>query len=202
MNAGFSSLARLKAQTLPPAMRERTDFDEQLKTLGIGVALMMQGFCDRLLMRKESDVLTTGTANNTVFSLPRYPLEEVVSVTLHTDVAALITADVASVNKAAGLLHFHRPPGGQHDKLVIAYTGGFWWDTTEDDTGVMPEAAAPLPEDILTAFYLQAQHVCESKDLFGLVAASSGDKPKPVQTSGVQLLPMVQAILNPHRRFG
>ena len=42
MNAGLSSLAKLKANILPATMRTRMDFDDQLVSLGIGVAMMME----------------------------------------------------------------------------------------------------------------------------------------------------------------
>lgn len=196
----LSSLTQLKAFLLPPAMRERTDFDEQLQVLGHGVQALMEGHCNRRFERVMGD-LFQDAADKYVFSVPRFPIEEVTLVTLQTDVATDITDTVHRVSQKAGLVHLNAVPGCGDDGIDITYTGGFWWDTTEEQSGEMPGAATALPLDILTAFYQQMKAACEASDLFGLQAASSDEKTKLPPRQDIDLVPMVKTILNPHRRF-
>lgn len=202
MNAGFSSLAKLKAQLLPPAMRARTDFDGPLQQQGIGVALMMQAYCDRLFTRVTGDVCRCA-ANQLTLSLPRYPVEEVTSITLQTDVAELITEDIRSIDLLAGLVHFDSPPSSRStDQLVIVYSGGYWWDTSEDDSGSLPTGATPLPDDLQMAFFLQVSHVVRCAGTLGVGAAMpDATKAKPADLGELGLVPAVQQVLNQYRRF-
>lgn len=196
----LSSLTQLKAFLMPPAMRERTDFDAQLTGFGQGVLAMMEGYCNRRLARVVGD-LVKGSANNTVFSVRRYPVETVTAVTLQTDVATLITDTVKRIDQDAGLIHFRAVPGQQDDTVIIEYTGGYWFDTSEEQDGEMPEAATALPADLLAAFNLQMKAVCEAQDLFGLQAASGDGKGRPSTSMDLDLIPAVRAILNTYRRF-
>jgi hypothetical protein len=199
MNAGLSNLATLKTQIMPPAMRSRTDFDDQLVTLGLGVALLINGFCNRLLTRVEDDTFRI-SANNLTISLPRYPLEEVTSVTLSSDgTSTAITTDIVRTDLAAGLIHFDSVPGAQHDELIIVYSGGYWFDSTEDESGTLPTGATALPADLQTAFFLQMRHEVEQHRLFGLGAADDGKSKSSNAPQG--LLETVKQILLPHRRF-
>jgi hypothetical protein len=202
MPAGLSSLVALKAQILPPAMRARTDFDAALTSLGVGVAMLMERYCDRRFTRAAGAV-EKFSANNLSFSLARFPVESIASVVLNaaqTGDATTITADIHRADLAAGLVHFSEPPGSQHDTVTITFTGGFWWDASEDASGgSLPSGATALPADILLAFYLQMKAVCESQNLFGL-ASVQGDS-KAAASPLLELIPAVKDILNTYRRF-
>lgn len=200
MNAGFSSLTKLKAQVLPPAMRSRTDFDDALTALGLGVAAMMARFCDRTFERATGATFRQ-SANNVVFTLPRYPLESVSSaVVTHADgTTDDVTADLARIDLPSGTVCFEDPPGRQLDVITFTFAGGFWWDTTEDASGTLPSGATALPADVQLAFFVQMRAVCKAQDLFG-TAAVDGDSKAP-KRDALELMPAVQSILNPHRRF-
>ncbi len=181
-------------------MRARTDFDAQVTGFGNGVLAMMENHCNRRFTRVEGETYQD-SANNIVFSVPRFPIETVTSATLQTDVPTDVTDTISRTDKRAGLVSFFTPPGWQYDTVVIEYTGGFWWDASEDQSGSLPEGANALPADLLAAFNLQMKAVCEAQDLFGLQAAGGDDKAKSSKSLGLDLIPAVRSILNNYRRF-
>lgn len=183
-------------------MRSRTDFDSALTSLGLGVALMMERFCARQFTRL-SGAVEKFSANNLTFSLSRYPLESVSSIVLVDAQSAdttTITSDVMRTDLGAGLVHFDTVPGTQHDGVTITFTGGFWWDTTEDASGSLPSGATALPADLLLAFFLQMKAVCESQNIFGTAAVESDTK--AAAKASLELTPAVQSILQTYRRLG
>lgn len=203
MNAGLTNLAKLKRSLMPPSMVERTDFDDMLITLGVGVAMLMENHCARRFTRLEEDTHEQ-SANNVVFSVPRYPIETISSVMLKSAAngdETNIAADMQRANLKAGLVHYDEPPGREHDTVIITYSGGFWWDTSEDNSGVMPEGASALPADLQTAFLLQMMEVVRAQDLFGTGAAGDEDSKKKTSSATLDLIPAVRTILNPYRRF-
>lgn len=179
-------------------MREREEFDTQLATLGKGVMAMFERYCNRRFAWLETDTATFN-ADNLVCSLPRYPVTALDTVRLQGEEVTFITETVARTDAEAGLVHFHSAPGGLDERILISYSGGWWWDTTEDASGEMPAGATALPEDLQTAFFTQMAALVEARDLFGLQSAD--DKAKPPKRLDMGLLPTVQTILNPHRRF-
>lgn len=202
MNAGLSSLTSLKAHALPLALRARTDFDNALVTLGAGVAAMLESYCGRSFARAVNDVARF-SANNLTFSLPRYPVEVISSIVLNARNGGgdtTITGDIERTDLAAGLVHFMQPPGTQHDQVTITFTGGYWWDATEDASGTQPGGSAALPADLMMAFHLQVKAVCEAQNLFGTAAAGSA-KDKPAASMSLDLIPAVKEILNGFRRM-
>ena len=195
------SLTQLKTFLMPPAMRVRTDFDDQLQVLGDGVEAMMENYCNRRFAYAQADVYQD-SADKYVFSLPRFPLVAINDITLQTDVAIDINSWMRRADLKAGLLHLTGVPGTADDAVVINYEGGFWWDASEDQSGTLPDGVTALPADLVNAFKMQMSAVCEAADLFGLqAAAASVEKPAPAKRQGIDLVAMVKAILNPYRRF-
>ena len=201
MNAGLCSLADLKAHVMPSVLRARTDYDAQLKTLGLGVAMLMEGYCSRAFGRVVNDVCKA-SANALCFSLERYPVESIGSIVLNAagnGGDTTITTDIERTDLAAGLIFFDSPPGTQHDQVTITFTGGYWWDTTEDASGTQPSGSAALPADLLMAFHLQMKAVVEAQNLFNTAAAGSS-KDKAVGLT-LDLIPAVKEVLNGYRRM-
>jgi len=196
----LSSLTQLKTFLLPPAMATRTDFDAMLTMLGTGVTALMESYCNRKFSRVVGDTYSAG-ARNVCYSLPRYPLEVVSSVSLQTDVVTDITDTIVRTELLPGLVHFISPCGFDTDTIVFTFTGGWWWDTSEDQSGTMPSGAFALPTDIQMAFFLQMKAVCEAQDVFGLRAAGGEDKAKPSTSMMLELIPAVITILNLYRRM-
>ena len=102
--------------------------------------------------------------------------------------------------------HSHRagvylggPLGAFGSRLRITYTGGYWWDATENNTGVKPAPAIALPDDLKLAWVLQCSHLWQSKDRLG--AGVSKEPGKFSALKEYDLIPEVSALLRDYVRF-
>lgn len=198
MNTGFGSLTQLKALVLPESLRAETTWDAQLTALGLGVVAMFERHCNRLFLRTAGDVYYHDAAAR-VLSVPRYPIETVTTVALKLALETSYTTQadiVANTDLGAGLIHLTQILGGAQDQIKVTYTGGLWWDTTEDASGTQPAGSTAVHADLIQAWAQQVQHQIEAADLLKL--GSAKDKPA---TSGMEMLPLVKNILRPHTRF-
>lgn len=196
----LSSLTQLKAAILPAAMRSRTDFDAQLTTIANAVKALFEQHCNRRLTYAATETHTQNGADLLCLSLPRYPVVSVTSLTLRAPDATDTTLDLTDIrlDKQAGLLHFRSMPGDWHDQLLVVSTGGYYVDTSENQSGSLPSGATALPEDLRSAYYLQCKALAEAQGILGAgAAASEKDKPK----AEGELLPMVASVLRQYRRF-
>lgn len=196
----LSSLTQLKAAILPAAMRSRTDFDTQLTTIGNAVQALFEQHCNRRLTYAASETHTQNGADLLCLSLPRYPVVSVASLTLRDVSAVDTTLDLTEtrLDKQAGLLHFRATPGDWYDQLLVVSTGGYYVDTSENQSGSLPSGATALPDDLRSAYYLQCKALAEAQGILGAgAAASEKDKTK----AEADLLPMVASVLRQYRRF-
>lgn len=201
MNAGFSSLTALKAQILAQSLRARTDFDAQLLALGLGVASAIEGTLGRKLTRTEGDTLIV-PGDEAVYSLPRYPVETVTALEYRTrssDAWADGIGQLYTTNSASGLAYLTSPLTDRYGQVRFTYTAGYWWDTSENASGTLPEGAAALPGAILSAWHIQIEALWRAKDKLGTQIAK-----EPEAAAGLtspELLPAVVAMLAPFRRL-
>lgn len=196
--AGFTDLATLKARILPAGAVDLTEWDDALQALGKGVASAMNAACNRDLHRGE-DVVFECTAATLIATVRRYPVEAIASVEIR-DFAGSLSDFTGGYQlaAAAGMLQFAGLPGDTTERLRITYTGGYWLDDGE----TMPEAATPMPADLLEAFFMQAQTWAEARGLFGTVGLQGEVEKKPAdRTAALRLAPEVLQILAPYRRF-
>lgn len=193
LNAGLSTLVYLKSRLLPDAGQAETQWDAALMRVGLAVASLMQSHCNRKFSRTLG-AEHLGSARALAVSVAHFPVEQVTAVELAEIGGTLTTlgADY-TLDKAAGVLEFLRPPGSFAQRLVITYDGGFWLN----DGAAMPAGATPLPDDLLEAWVIQCQAMAASRALFGSVALTDPKAPKP---SGA-MLPEVVAMLRVYRRF-
>jgi hypothetical protein len=201
LNAGLSSLAVLKASCVAAALRTRTDVDAALITLGTAAAGMIEDYLSRKLQYVAGEIYEQG-ARCLVASLPRYPLKEVTALAVRDTPSATpasVTGSLMRIDAAAGLLHFNAPVGAQNSTLITTYSGGFWFDTTEDESGTMPSGATPLPAALRGAWLMQCQGMINALKLFD---AQSSAKGKDAETlTKLDLLPLVIVALRPYRRL-
>lgn len=204
MNVGFSSLTKAKALLLPAATRTNPMWDDQIITLGLTVAELIEGHCARKLAWVEGDTFET-EANRIVISVPRYPVIEWTALEMQTEPGATwedVSDSILRYEAASGLLHFRTPPGDVSQTLRVTFMGGFYWDTTEDATGTAPEGAPALPNVFLSAWTLQMQAIAQAMDLFGAAAGKPQSKGNEnTRLPLAELLPIVQTMINPYRRF-
>lgn len=200
---GLGNLTELKGQVLAESLRQGTDFDTALSSIGQGVAAAFDRFCNRTFSRGEG-VTETFTADRTFYYVKRYPLESVSAVALKTSdsdgFVAQTVADFIEVSHLQfGRLYFGYEPGTWADEIRITYTGGYWFDTTENETGSLPANATQLPNDIKHAWLLQCRHVWDSVDRLG-----SGIAKDPGTASilnAYDLVPEVRNILTRYIRY-
>jgi hypothetical protein len=146
MNAGLGSLTDLKTRLLPAQSRAQTDSDAEILALGLGTARWFERYCDRRFARFVNDTYLC-RADCSFVVLPRYPLESVASVETLTIGETVWTPLVESwqLYPDAGLVDLVGAFGSTAQQLRLTYTGGWWWDETEDGTGVRVPAARRPP---------------------------------------------------------
>jgi len=203
MNAGFASLSVLKSHLLAVSMRANLDYDAVITAMGLGMAAAIETFCNRKLARVENDVALF-PADRVSFVLPRFPVEAVSAAELkQTDAAGFEPLSLANLSTSleSGVLYTNNGAdvGPYSAQVRITYTGGFWWDDTEDSIGEMPDGATALLEDIRQAWLLQCQAVWGQRDKIGQNIADKPGAESPLQK--IELLAGVKEMLRPHIRM-
>jgi len=204
MNVGLSSLAVLKAWLLAPSLVSGTDYDAQITALGLGVAASLETFCNRKFARVTDDLFET-TADRQRLVVLRYPIETISKIEIRDDLS-IGWVDQGTVNdvlfnlrEAAGLLEFAGYLGASFSRIRITYTGGYWFDTTEDASGTLPSGAAALPGDLKLAWLTQCEFLWGQRDKLGINIA---EKPTPSPAlAQVELLPAVKQMIRTYVRY-
>jgi hypothetical protein len=172
MDLGLGNLIELKRRLLPATMLAQTTYDGTVAQIGRGVAALFDAHCNRKFARLAGAV-EQFNAERMSYILSRYPVETVTTVEERSDmtsgwIALAITDLVENRDDSAGLLQFASIQGIYLDQLRVTYTGGYWYDTTEDGTGVQPGGSALLPYDVKEAWFLQCQEIWDKRDKLGL----------------------------------
>ena len=207
MNLGLGNLTELKSQLLAASLRTDTNYDAAITAIGQGVAQQFDRFCNRGFARTvgEQDIFS---ADRRHWYLRRFPVEAItecakkdseadswVEYRLPPDGSSLIQ----QMQLDQGYVMFIAIQGYYWSRLRITYTAGFWFDTTEDNTGVLPNTATPLPSDVKLAWYLQCQHVWKRWEKLG-----AGITERPELSSALaqlDLIPQVKQLLTPFKRM-
>lgn len=202
MDLGLGNLKTLKNWLLPESLRASTDYDAQIQVIGSAVAERFEAFCNRKFSRLAGDTFEC-SADREHIVLPRYPVETITSLEQKDSEAdgwtALTLNDVVITRSlSAGLMHLVGPLGSYASRFRVTYTGGFWYDTTEDDTGSIPVGAMALPNLLRAAWLKQCEHEWQVHDRLGKAIA---EDVKPEALLGNALIPEVQAILRGYVRF-
>jgi hypothetical protein len=204
VNAGLSSLTKLKAAILPDSMRANAMWDDTLIALGLGVADAIESYLDRKLGWMVDDV-TEYDAERVVVGVPRYPVLAFTAVELQSTPGATwesIGGSVMRFMPKAGLISFQHSPANEFGTIRVTSTGGFWWDESEEADGTMPEGATPLPGALFTAWAMQVQAHCNALDLFGAQAGKDTlGSSSNLLTNADAFIPAVESMLKSFRRF-
>ena len=187
-NLGLGNLITLKRQLLAASLQSKLDYDAVITAIGQGVAAQFEGFCNRKFERIVGDKHVVGADRDHVY-LPRYPLEAVTAVEKRVSAAEswiTLTDAVQTWNEKSGLVYLGAVQGHWASHLRITFTGGYWYDTSEDEDGSLPAGATALPADLRHAWYLQCRHAWDSIDKLG-----SGVKSKPGEMSNLSVLALV-----------
>jgi hypothetical protein len=201
MNLGLGNLTELKAQLLSEVLRAGTEYDAPLQAIGSGVAAQFDQHCNRKLARAVADTVTF-PADSPVYFLPRYPVEDVTAVATKDERGTTwsdVLADLYNWNAENGAIYFLVALGPNHSQLKITFTGGYWVDTSEDNSGTLPAGAVALPGDLKLAWFLQCEEVWNQKDKLGVgIIAETAKKPN---FKSLELIPEVKDILRAHIRY-
>ena len=204
MNAGLSSLALLKGALLAAQLAEETTYDDAIALLGQGVAGHFERLTNRRFYRTVGDTHQV-SAEKRYISLPRFPVETLTSIELRTGGAgSWIAQDLAGLlaerDDAAGLLEFQYSLGNVQGAVRVTWTGGWWWDTTEDASETQPVGSTALPAELRNAWVLQCQHIWARRDNLGVGITQAPDKASKL--ADLDLLPYVRNVLLSYVRHG
>jgi hypothetical protein len=208
MNLGLGNLITLKRALLATDLVARTTWDEKITALGQGVARLLERHCNRRFERTDGAV-DQFTADRRSWTLQRFPVESIASVEQRDTVSGgwtslgAVDSILIGWDAGSGIVHFGAVLGPYTSLLRITYTGGLWFDTTEDDTGVMPADATLLIEDIKLAWLLQCQKAWQVMDPLGTGMTKGGGDVALVGLSlaGLEVIPQVKQLLAPHVRY-
>lgn len=203
MNLGLGNLTTVKEHIQSPAMALETSFDGPLSMIALGVSGMFEGYTNRRFARLENDVFTVD-ADRLQIWLPRAPVESIASIEqqddLDTGYYALLQNDILlNLDLRTGWLMFNGACGSVGSSIRITYTGGYYFNTSEEEDLGCPAGQTELPDDLRMAWLMQIEHIWSQRDKLGVSLAA-----KPGAESHVgdlQLLPMVRQILDGYRRF-
>ncbi len=207
MNIGLGNLTELKGQLLAASLRSDTNYDAVLTGIGLGVANLFDQYCNRSFGRTVGKV-DTFSADRRHWYLNCFPVETISALAKKDDeadgfVAFPLPPDPNSLIQAMqldqGYIMFIALQGYYWSRLQVTYTGGFWFDTTEDNSGVLPNAATPLPAAVKSAWYLQCQHVWKRWDKLGAQIAQNPEAQSAL--GGIALIPMAEELLRPFKRM-
>ena len=199
MNLGLGNLAELKRNVLPEALLASDQFDALLIDLGKGVATEMETFCNRCFGRVAGEV-DQFYGNRSYWILRRFPFETIASVEVqngYAEAGVVQTSAIRSADEKTGVVDFGAVLGVKYDRIKITYTGGFWFDTSENGSGTLPGGATALPADLSHAWHMQCQRVFEQRDSLGVGSI----KEKRTDVGNADWLPAVSKILTSYVRF-
>jgi hypothetical protein len=205
MNAGFSSLSTLKIQLLAEALRAGTRYDAALLAIGQGVAVMFERYTNRQFLRTENATFTCSADRDHVF-LPRSPVEDITEIALKTDETTgfeVQSSIVINREDANGYVYWGAFLGPHYGRIKFTYTGGYWWDITEENNDTLPTGATALPEDLKLAWILQCRVAWQAIDKLGKDIVTTGSSSQFVSgtLAGLELNAQAKTILDSYRRF-
>jgi hypothetical protein len=205
MNAGLSSLNYIKTQLLAEALRAGTRYDVALQLIGTGMAGLLEKFCNRKFARTEVDTFTCSADRDHIY-LPRSPVETITSTELKLDETTgweVQTGFIFNRNDATGHVYWGSLAGPDYGHLRFTYTGGYWFDTTEEGNDTLPSGATALPEDLRLAWILQCRIAWQAIDKLGkdIVATGSSSQFVTGTLAGLALNDQVKELLAGYRRY-
>lgn len=202
MNAGFSSLEKLKEFLLAEDLREQLTYDEAILRLGLGVAAHFDKHCNRTFARAVGATWES-PADVEHVCLPRYPVESIASVELRENLAdgwEVLSNVIENWDAQSGLVWLEGRQAEHPARLRFTWTGGYWWDI--DDGTSQPAGSTLLPEELRTAWLLQCEALWHAHD--GLGTGMVREKSVTLlglSLPGVELIPSVKQTLSGYIRY-
>lgn len=202
MNLGLGNLTTLKRHLLPESLRNGYEFDDTMADLGKGVAALLEKQMSRKLGREE-DATFIGRGAVDHLWLDRYPVESVSAVELKiTDSDGWETqSDQPQVSQLdTGYMGFGVVLGAYENLIRVTFTGGYWFDDSEDGSETLPTGATALPEDIKTAWIVQCRVIWSAFDKLGTSLVEA--KPDvAIALAQTELTPLVRETVARRKRY-
>lgn len=205
MNAGLGTLTDLKRELLAAALLPGKTYDAKLLSIGLGVARSFDQSCNRRLTWAEGDTVEF-PADHDCYVAMRYPLTAVSKLELR-DFATNDWRDISELifnwDPAGGLVRFGGMLGSDYFRARLTFSGGYWFDDSDDGSGTAPAGAALLPDDLRLAWLLACRAVWEPLDKTGakITAVGSGAAFVTGTLSELKYPPAVMATLGNYRRY-
>jgi hypothetical protein len=205
LDLGLGTLGQLKRFLLTSGIVAETTYDEQISFIGKGVAGLFDRYCNRVFKRGTS-ITEDFRGGTDSLLLARYPVESIASIGLKSAGESSFTTQATVVDTVAldsGVLLLTGSVGSERDQIRATYTGGYWYDTSDDDSGTLPTGATLLPAEIQAAWLFQCEQIWQSLDVLGTVHVEAGGQGAFLNTRlGVlKLIPQVETVLEPYRRM-
>ncbi len=206
MNCGLGNLFDLKRELLLASDASGTDLDAAVQELGLGVASLMESYCDRRFARLEDDQFDFDPYSNFT-TVRRYPIESIASISLKQDVTeGFVIQDGQPQNfrRESGIVFFGCNLGFPQDTGRIVWTGGYFFEHLEPDDvdypTTMPTGAEPLPLDLKLAWLKQCKFFWDRRSIED--RAKAGFKTgEGFLLVADDLLATVKRTLDQYRRF-
>ena len=204
-------MTSLKGQLLAASVRSDTNYDGVIGGIGLGVANLFDQYCNRTFLRTVG-MVDTFSADRRHWYLNCYPVETVTGLGKMDSisdgfVASTLPPDGGSLiqqwDLGKGYLMFISLQGYFFSRISVTYTGGYWFPILDPGEAgypdTQPAGSAPLPAAVLSAWYLQCQHVWKRWDKLGAQIAQDPEKQSAL--SAMEMIPLVKEMLAPFKRM-
>lgn len=208
MDLGLGNLTQVKTRiVVNNAQVARTTWDAMIAQVARGVAGAIDKFCNRVFARAAA---TTDlfTADRMCWVMSRFPVESIDTIELRSGLSSdwqdqgAVESVLQDYNPESGLIQFGNTMGSAIDRVRVTYTGGYWYDTTEDGTGTLPQGAATIPADVVEAWLIQCKEAFNTIDPLGLgIGAAATDNDPAKKLTELKLVPQVKSMLAGHVRY-
>jgi hypothetical protein len=201
MDAGFSNLSYLKDRLLLASDAAGAIYDEPVLALGRSVASFFESHCDREFARVVDHVYEAPADRNFVI-VPRYPIDSVASAFVRDNlVDGWKAQEILNILPDSGLVYFVSDVGIYGSTVKITYTGGYWWDTSEDNSGTQPVGSTPIPQGLVLLWVQFCKYLWDRSSIENSAKAGFSTELEKFITAQSDLPVFVKNGLEPYRRF-
>lgn len=201
MNAGFSNLSYLKDRLLLASDAAGTDYDDAVLALGLAVAGLFESECDRTFARAVNDVYEA-PADRSYVIVERYPVESVTTAEVRDNLTdGWKSADLLNILPKSGMIYFNGDMGVYGSTARVTYTGGYWWDTTENNTGVQPNGSELVPQGLVLLWAQFCKYLWDRSSIENSAKAGFSTELEKFITKESDMPEFVKRGLAPYRRM-
>lgn len=196
----LSSLTQLKARLFPANWSSVTTHDTLLTHLGNAAQALVEKYLARKITRTAGDTQTF-TGDLTLLQLARFPVETLTALDIQTEDGGTwedILDAAVRVGKPTGLITLSGQQGVHTDTIRATFTGGFYVDTSENQSGSLPSGATALPDDLREAWYQVTQALFNTAQN-AAVQADQIDGDKPAASATAELPTLAKVLLEKYR---